>query len=107
MRHMLAATLAGCLLLSGCATHRMVVPLPVTGSESFAPEQTSNATIWGNSVRPLRADRCAGTNAMSEVRARTSLGQALATVLTLGFWQPLSMDYVCAKAPTDAEPIDP
>ena len=40
------------------------------------------------------------TNSISDVQVRTSLLQALATVLTLGFWQPSHIRYRCGKLPT-------
>lgn len=94
------------LLLSGCATHRVVVPLPVTGSENASPTETSNAVFWGQATKPVKAERCRGSNALSEVRAETSFAAALATVLTLGFWQPLKVQYLCAKEPTEVETIE-
>jgi hypothetical protein len=94
------------LMLTGCATHRVVVPLPVTGSENASPAETSSATFWGQKTKPVQAERCRGTNALSEVRAETSFGAALATVLTLGFWQPLKVQYLCAKPPTEVETIE-
>lgn len=94
------------LFLTSCATHRVVVPLPVTGSENASPAETSNAVLWGQKTRPVQADRCRGSNALSEVRAETSFGAALATVLTLGFWQPLKIQYLCAKEPTEVETIE-
>lgn len=93
------------LLLTSCATHRVVVPLPVTGSENASPAETSSATFWGQKTKPVKADRCRGSNALSEVRAETSFASALATVLTLGFWQPLKVQYLCAKEPTEVETI--
>lgn len=41
-----------------------------------------------------------GTNSISDVQVRTSLLQSLATVLTLGFWQPTQFRYRCGKLPT-------
>jgi hypothetical protein len=104
-----AAVLVLLLLAGGCtATHRLQVPVPVTGSETYAPRQTSATSLWGNAAKPLRAERCRGTNALSEVRAHTSFGDALLTVLTLGFRQAVSMDYLCAKAgQAEVEPIEP
>ena len=94
------------LFLAGCATHRVVVPLPITGSENASPAETSNALFWGQKTKPVQAKRCTGTNALSEVRAETSFAAALATVLTLGFWQPLRVQYLCAKERTEVETIE-
>ena len=94
------------LFSTGCATHRVVVPLPVTGSENASPAEISNAVFWGQKTRPVQAERCLGSNALSEVRAETSFFTALATVLTLGFWQPLKVQYLCAKERTEVETIE-
>lgn len=93
-------------LLAGCANHMIETPRPVTASESFAPVQTSSATLWGASVKPLKAEKCQMSNAMAAVRVDTSLGQALATVLTLGFWQPIRITYLCAPIP-DPDDVSP
>lgn len=92
--------------LGGCATHRVVVPLPVTGSENASPSKTSHAILWGQATKPVQADRCRGSNALSEVRVETSFAASLATVLTLGFWQPLKVQYLCVKEPTEVETIE-
>jgi len=94
------------LLLGGCATHRVVVPLPITGSENASPLQRSDALFWGQGVKPVQADRCRGSNALSEVRVKTSFAAALATVATLGLWQPVEVQYLCGKPPTDVEIIE-
>lgn len=93
------------LMLPACATHRLHVPLPVTSSENDGEPATSHAILWGQAVKPIRADQCTATNAMSEVRVETSLWAALATVLTLGFWQPVTVRYLCAAPPVAVEEV--
>jgi hypothetical protein len=99
--------LAAAVGLQACANHMIEVPRPVTASESFAPVQQSSATLWGAAVKPLKADKCEVSNAMSAVRIDTSLGQALLTVLTLGFWQPVRITYLCAPIPDPDVPPPP
>lgn len=98
--------LGSVLFLFGCATHRVVVPIPVTGSENASPTETSDAVFWGQKTKTVQADRCRGSNSLSEVRAKTSFAAALATVVTLGFWQPLQVQYLCGKAPVEVETIE-
>ncbi len=101
-----AAALVALLLLAGCAQHRLTVPVPNHGDQ-YVHRSTSHALAWGAIEDPKKAERCAATNVMSEVRVRTSLWQALATVVTLGFWQPAEVEYKCAKLPTGEGAIPP
>jgi hypothetical protein len=92
-------------MLHGCAYHRLTVAVPNSADQYYHPV-SSNAVGWGISEETRIADKCA-TNALSEVRVRTSLGQALVTVLTLGFLQPAKVEYRCSKAPTGVGEIEP
>ncbi|MFZ4381047.1 MAG: hypothetical protein ACOYO0_03650 [Sandarakinorhabdus sp.] len=85
--------------LSGCAYHSLTVPEPNRGDQFLHPVD-SNAIAWGAIEDPKKADKCAGTNSISDVQVRTSFLQSLATVLTLGFWQPSHIRYRCGKLPT-------
>jgi hypothetical protein len=84
------------MMLTGCATHRLVVPEPnpIDGRQRVS----SNAYGWG-SVQRRTVARC-DSNLIDEVRVRQNIGQALVTVLTLGFWMPTSIEYRCAKTPS-------
>jgi hypothetical protein len=97
--------LAAGLALHGCAYHRLVV------ASGEAPDQRyhqidTNAVGWNFSEQQAIAQQCS-TNLLSEVRTRTSFLASLATVLTLGFWQPAHMEYRCAKVPAQAGTIEP
>jgi hypothetical protein len=92
------------LLLDGCAYHRLVTKRPNPADQTYHPVETS-ALAWGASEERRVAEKCE-TSLLSEVRVRTSLAQALATVLTLGFWQPSRIEYRCSKAPTAAGEIE-
>jgi hypothetical protein len=85
--------------LQGCAYHSLTVPVPNRGDQNLHPV-TSNAIAWGAIEDPKKASACVGTNSISDVQVRTSLLQSLATVLTLGFWQPSHIRYRCGKLPT-------
>lgn len=97
--------LAACLALHGCAYHRLVVPVGDAPDQRYHPVNSA-AIGWNVSEQLSLADQCP-TNLLSEVRTRTSFWQSLATVLTLGFYQPVHMDYRCAKIPTDPGEIEP
>jgi hypothetical protein len=66
----------------------------------------SSAIGWGAFEQQSVADKCA-SDLLSEVRVRTSLAQSLATVLTLGFWQPATIEYRCAKPPPQVIEVEP
>ena len=87
------------LSLSACAYHSLTVPVPNRGDQNLHAV-SSNAIAWGAIEDPKAADKCIGTNSISDVAVRTSLLQSLATVLTLGFWQPSHIRYRCGKLPT-------
>ena len=86
------------LALHGCAYHRVVVAVPNPPDQTYHQVQSS-ALGWGAVERNSVARNCP-TNLLSEVRVKTSLVQALGTVLTLGLWQPATIEYRCSKLPT-------
>lgn len=83
-------------LLAGCAQHRLIVAHPNPTGEPVTV--SSNAFGLGALERRTVAD--CPTNLLDEVRVHQNLGQALATVLTLGLWMPIRIEYRCAKVPT-------
>lgn len=101
----LPALLIAATLLEGCAYHRLVVREP-SPADQYYHSVSSAALGWGAVEEQRVAEKC-GSNALSEVRVKTSLLQALATVLTLGFWQPAEVEYRCAKPPTGLGTIEP
>jgi hypothetical protein len=82
-------------LLAGCAQHRLIVAHPNPTGEPVTV--SSNAFGFGALERRTVAD--CPTNLLDEVRIHQNLGQALATVLTLGLWMPVRIEYRCAKVP--------
>ena len=95
--------LSSLLLLQGCAYHRLVVAQPNPADQRYHAVE-SNALGWGAIEQQSVANQCP-TNLLSEVRVRTSLLEALGTVLTLGLWQPARMEYRCSKNPTQVGEI--
>ncbi len=101
----LVGAAAAVFLLQGCAYHRLVVREPNPADQYYHPV-SSNALAWGAVEEQRVAEKCE-TSLLSEVRVQTSLLQALATVLTLGFWQPSRVEYRCSKEPTGVGEITP
>ena len=104
MRKTLIA-LAAALALQGCAYHSVVVANGVPADQRLHPVD-SQAVAWGAVEQTNVANQCP-SDLLFEVRTRTSFLQSLATVLTLGFWQPARMEYRCAKAPLQTGEIEP
>lgn len=104
MRTIVLALAAGALV-SGCAYHRLVVREPNPADQYYHPV-SSVAVGWGAIEEQRVADKC-DTSLLSEVRVKTSFWDSLATVLTLGFYQPAHYQYRCSKAPTGVGEIKP
>ena len=84
------------LTLAGCAEHRLVVQKPNPGTP---PSQVQSAAMgWGASQK--RTVATCKSNIIDEVRVKQNVGQALVSVLTLGFYMPTTIEYVCGKVPT-------
>lgn len=100
-----ASAIVLAILLSGCAYHRLVVREPNPVDQYYHPIE-STAVGWGAIEQQRVADKC-DTSLLSEVRVKTSLLDALTTVLTLGLVQPTHYEYRCSKAPTGVGQIKP
>ena len=94
--------LVGAVLLPGCAEHRLVVQRPNPDGEHAIVNSKAYLLPRG---QPRNIADCQ-TNLIDEVRVKTNFGQSLATVLTLGFYQPATIEYFCAKIPSDEGSTD-
>ncbi len=84
------------MLLAGCAEHRLIVAKPNPGA---APVLVNSSAIgWGASQTRTVAD--CPSNLIDEVRVKQNVGQSLLSILTLGFYMPTTIEYVCAKTPS-------
>jgi hypothetical protein len=88
--------IAALCLLTACAQHRLIVAHP----NPTGPPVTVNSNAFGLGAVERRTVAECPTNLIDEVRIHQNLGQALATVLTLGLWIPVRIEYRCAKVPT-------
>lgn len=94
MRRVLAVVVAGAMV-TGCATHRLVVQHPNPYGEPHSVDST--AFGWGAVQRRTVAE--CDNSLLDEVRVKQNLGQSLVTVLTLGLVMPTTIEYLCAKTP--------
>ncbi len=96
-----ALVLLGLVLtvLSSCYTYRVQTHAQA-GSESISVN--ANSYFWGLLQKPkagITTPLCDSldVNGMSVVRVRTNFGYALITMVTLGIWCPMKIDYRCSK----------
>lgn len=89
-------------LLPGCAEHRLVVQRPNPDGEQAVVHSDAFFLPRG---QPRTVADCQ-TNLIDEVRVHTNLGQSVLSVLTLGFYQPATIEYFCAKVPSDEGSTD-
>jgi len=95
---MRALLLAGILVVTGCAQHRLVVARPNPTGE---PVMINSTAFAFGTLQPRNVATC-NTNLIDEVRVHQNLGQALLTVLTVGIYMPVRIEYFCAKIPAAA-----
>lgn len=81
--------------LTGCYHYRIVTPdAPATEYN----RTTLHAMFWGLIQQDADVDDCV-SDAMVEVRVRNNAGYMLLSVVTLGIWVPLDVEWRCAKLP--------
>jgi hypothetical protein len=84
----------------GCYHYRVIVPQPTPATEY--EKKTSHALFWGLVQDETITNNCV-SNTLDEVRVTTNMGYVLVSVLTLGIWVPLEVEWRCAKAPPRVE----
>lgn len=94
--------LVSAVLLSSCAEHRLIVERPNPDGEQAIVHSKAYLLPKG---QPRNVADCQ-TNLIDEVRVKTNFGQSLITVLSLGFYQPTTIEYFCAKVPSDEGSTD-
>jgi hypothetical protein len=90
---------------AGCATYHVYQvkgPLEM-GNQPLTEWKTKtlHSIAWGAVRQDLPVENCRlgnGTRTgIEEVRVRSNVGTTIATIFTLGFWQPLQVGWRCAK----------
>lgn len=87
------------LLLSSCYTYRVTTQAQ-PGAEASKPV-TANAFFWGLVQKPVEIHTSVcdslGVNGMAEVTVKNNFGYSLITVVTLGIWSPVKIQWKCSK----------
>ena len=87
------------LLFSSCYTYR-VATYAQAGTE-VSKSVTANSFFWGliKSPAQITTPICDSlqVNGMAEVTMKTNFGYALITVVTLGIWSPVKVEWKCSK----------
>lgn len=87
------------LFLSSCYSYRVATHAQA-GTEPSKPV-TAHSFFWGLVQKPaqIHTPICdsLGVNGMAEVTVKTNLGYALITVVTLGIWSPMKVQWKCSK----------
>ena len=94
---------ATCLFaLQGCYHYR-ISSAHFDPSTSYSKKRV-DSFMWGlvqkrNNGIDVVANNCdsLNVNSLDEVRVSTNFGYALITVITLGIWSPLKLEWKCAK----------
>jgi len=100
--------LAGCVASGACYRYHLLAPEP--DPVVTACRRTVHALAWGLITRDTRttfcetatvpdsiATACEQSNAIDQVRVSSNFGYTLLTIVTLGFWSPMQLEWHCAK----------
>lgn len=86
----------------GCYHYRVAASGPAGANPSTFPRaMTLHAVLWGLVQDDSLAHVCAQDEALARVRTTSNFGYTLLTVVTLGIWAPVRVEYECAN-PTPA-----
>lgn len=88
------------LLFSSCYTYRVTTQAQA-GTE-VNKTITAHSYFWGLAQKPpdfIHTPICdsLGVNGMSEVTVKSNFGYSLITVVTLGIWSPMKLQWKCSK----------
>jgi hypothetical protein len=108
-KHSLLSLLLSCMLFSSCYTYRLATHAQPATESLVTTKKTAHSLFWGllNNPQVLTTPNCdaAGVNGVSEVIVRTNFGYACITVLTLGIYCPVTIEWKCSKPCAQSEPL--
>ena len=84
------------VLLEGCVRYRVVVPEPNPATDYESA--TLRAYFWGAIEETLPTENCVD-NLIDEVRVVQTFPNMVVSVLSLGVYMPLEVEWRCAKRP--------
>lgn len=86
----------------GCYHYQVAAAGPAGANPSTFPQSaTLHAVLWGLVQDQTLEHVCAQDEALARVRTTSNFGYTLLTVVTLGIWAPVQVEYACAN-PTPA-----
>jgi Bor protein len=87
---------------SGCYHYQVAAAGPAGANPSTFPQSaTLHAVLWGLVQDQTLEQVCAQDEALARVRTTSNFGYTLLTVVTLGIWAPVQVEYACVN-PTPA-----
>ena len=89
------------LLVFICSCYSYRVTTHAQAGTEASKSVTANSFFWGLIQKPavIHTPLCdtLGVNGVAEVTVKTNLGYALITVVTLGIWSPMKVQWKCSK----------
>jgi hypothetical protein len=87
---------------SSCYHYQVAAAGPAGANPSTFPQAaTLHAVLWGLGQDQTLEHVCAQDEALARVRTTSNFGYTLLTVVTLGIWAPVQVEYACVN-PTPA-----
>lgn len=97
---------ACCMAFSSCYSYRIATHAQ-EGAE--VTKVTAHNWFWGLAQNPkqISTPDCdtLGAYGMSELRVKTNVGYALLTIVTLGIYCPIQLEYKCGKPCPKHDPL--
>ncbi len=94
------AVLIAFTAMQGCYHSRILTD---TQPATEYRKETVHSLFWGLVQEDVVPDNCP-SNAFQEVRVGTNFGYALISVVSLGIWVPMELEWRCAKEPAPSVP---
>lgn len=96
-----ALVLCSTPLLHGCYSYRLATQAQPSTDITAAQSVRTHSLFWGiiNKPQVITTPTCdsLGVNGVAEVYVKNNFGNALVTVLTLGIYSPVRIEWKCSK----------
>jgi hypothetical protein len=100
-RRLIVPLLSATLLFSSCYSYRLATQAQSSTEGSTRYSRRATSLFWGllNKPQVIHTPNCdsLGVLGVSEVAVKTNFGGALLTVLTLGIYHPVRVEWKCSK----------
>jgi len=100
-KKILYTTLVLAVLLSSTSCYHVRIATSNFDPATTYKKKTVNVLLWGliQDTRGIVASNCDSleVKSLDEVRVSTNLGFAIITVVTLGIWCPMTVEWKCPK----------